>query len=313
LRHTTKELHPIVAETLNCSTRSDYTDSSPAAGLTSIPKLRHGTRARAMVFLALSRLRPLEAKSIPIRPRNSPRRRRGRRANGLEPPQRGPLRDARSAISFAQMTDSRAAIFERPDELQVAAVCRPHRDSEMRQTADPLLHRRPFHDARPVTLFYLAAVPEKGNIVARGLDPQDEPELVVHFDGNRTHVVFDPGALDAGMKNGASPAPSCAHACGTLRNRTRGSGTNGLLPSISTLLMKAGAGSTPSASYWATRAGNMYGLSKHRTSRPRSERRCFSSISLTPSWFPVSQSPNLLWAPGTCPTSPCRSALRTWR
>jgi hypothetical protein len=45
-------------------------------------------------------------------------------------------------------------------------------------------------------MFYLAVVLEKGQIVDRSLDPQDEAELVVELQRHRTHRVFDPRSFD---------------------------------------------------------------------------------------------------------------------
>ncbi len=49
-------------------------------------------------------------------------------------------------------------------------------------------------------MFYLAVVLEKGQIVDCGLDPENEPELVVKFDRRRPHCVFDPRAFDADVE-----------------------------------------------------------------------------------------------------------------
>src|ERR1017187_439001 len=49
-------------------------------------------------------------------------------------------------------------------------------------------------------MFYLAVVPEKGDIVDRGLDAEDQSELVVELQGHRSHGVFDPRSLDADVE-----------------------------------------------------------------------------------------------------------------
>jgi hypothetical protein len=46
-------------------------------------------------------------------------------------------------------------------------------------------------------VFYLAVVPEKGDVDNRGFDPQDQPELVVHLNRYRPHGVFDARPFDA--------------------------------------------------------------------------------------------------------------------
>ena len=46
-------------------------------------------------------------------------------------------------------------------------------------------------------MVYLAIVPEKRDIVHHGLDTQDETELVVHFDGDGSHLVLEAPAEPA--------------------------------------------------------------------------------------------------------------------
>ena len=41
---------------------------------------------------------------------------------------------------------------------------------------------------------------EKRDVVGGRLDAQHDPVLVVHFDGGLSHVVFDAGSLNAGVK-----------------------------------------------------------------------------------------------------------------
>src|SRR6202050_3984116 len=49
-------------------------------------------------------------------------------------------------------------------------------------------------------MFYLAVVLEKGQIVDRGLDPEDEAELVVQLDRDRSHSMFDSRPFDADVE-----------------------------------------------------------------------------------------------------------------
>ncbi len=46
-------------------------------------------------------------------------------------------------------------------------------------------------------MFYHAVVFEEGDVIDGGLDSKNETELIVHFNGNGTHAVFDPGSLDS--------------------------------------------------------------------------------------------------------------------
>ncbi len=60
-------------------------------------------------------------------------------------------------------------------------------------------------------MFYLAVVLEKGQVVDRGFDAQDEAELVVELEGNRPHGVFDPRAFDADVETVAHLAFELRH------------------------------------------------------------------------------------------------------
>src|SRR5437764_12291884 len=46
-------------------------------------------------------------------------------------------------------------------------------------------------------MFYLAVVLEKAQIINRGLDPQNEAELVVQLNRNWSHRMLDPRPFDA--------------------------------------------------------------------------------------------------------------------
>ena len=41
---------------------------------------------------------------------------------------------------------------------------------------------------------------ELRDVVRRGLDPEDDSELVVHLDGRSAHLVLDPCFLNAGVE-----------------------------------------------------------------------------------------------------------------
>lgn len=45
-------------------------------------------------------------------------------------------------------------------------------------------------------MFYQSVVLEERDVIYRGLDAQNQAEFVIHFYGNRTHGVLDPGSLD---------------------------------------------------------------------------------------------------------------------
>ena len=89
-----------------------------------------------------------------------------------------------------------AGIGEGGDELQVAVVGSTQGLAQGGQAVEALLHVRPLGDAGSIALFYLAVVRKKGDIVDRGLDAQDETELVVHLQAHRPQGVFDPCPLN---------------------------------------------------------------------------------------------------------------------
>jgi hypothetical protein len=90
--------------------------------------------------------------------------------------------------------------LEGGEKIEVAPVGGAVQLVEDREAIDGSLDGGQLHGPAPVTLFHLAVVFEKGDVVGRGLDAQDNAVLVVHLDGGRSHVVTDAGALDAGME-----------------------------------------------------------------------------------------------------------------
>jgi len=62
------------------------------------------------------------------------------------------------------------------------------------------LHRGYFRFRSSVAVFYRPVVAKEGDIVDRGFNPQHQPLFIVEFNGNRPHVVLDPGSLDTGVK-----------------------------------------------------------------------------------------------------------------
>ena len=46
-------------------------------------------------------------------------------------------------------------------------------------------------------MFYHPVVLEEGDVIDGGLDSKNQTELIVHFDGNRAHAMFDPSSLDS--------------------------------------------------------------------------------------------------------------------
>ena len=83
---------------------------------------------------------------------------------------------------FVESVSAGARIFDRREELQVAPVGGRQQFSQGGKTVDAFLHGRPLDATGAVAMFYLAVVLEKGRIVDRGLDPENEAELVVQLE-----------------------------------------------------------------------------------------------------------------------------------
>jgi hypothetical protein len=104
------------------------------------------------------------------------------------------------AGQLVELVPAGARIGDGGEEFQIPAIGRFQQFAQRRQAVDGLLHRRPLDLLGAVAVFYLAVVLEKGQIVDRGLDPQNEPELVVELQRYRTHGVLDPRACDADVE-----------------------------------------------------------------------------------------------------------------
>ena len=101
---------------------------------------------------------------------------------------------------LVEKSDARAAVVYSGNKLQIATVCRGKGHSQRSEAVYALFHVSPFHDASSVTLFYLAVVFEKGDIVGGGFDAQDKAEFVVHLDRDRPHIVLDAGSFDSDVE-----------------------------------------------------------------------------------------------------------------
>jgi hypothetical protein len=101
---------------------------------------------------------------------------------------------------FVEFAPASAGIGDGGEELQIAAVGSLPTVLAGRQAVDGFLHRGSFGFLRAVTVFYLAVVLEKGQIVDCGLDPENEAELIVEFDRNRPHGMFDPRPFNADVE-----------------------------------------------------------------------------------------------------------------
>lgn len=99
-----------------------------------------------------------------------------------------------------EAVDPGRGVVQGGEEFQVAPVGGLQDFPQSGQAVDTLLHGRPLGDGSPVALFYRAVVLEKGNVVHRGLDSQDQPEFVVHLERDGSHGVFDSGPFDANVE-----------------------------------------------------------------------------------------------------------------
>jgi hypothetical protein len=94
----------------------------------------------------------------------------------------------------------RSRIIEGREKVEVASVGRPEQFGQRRHTVDTFGQRRILHFVSAVPMFHPAVVLKKGQVVDGGFDPQHQAVLVVHFDGHRSHVMFNPCSLDTGVE-----------------------------------------------------------------------------------------------------------------
>jgi hypothetical protein len=85
------------------------------------------------------------------------------------------------AGDLVQLTGSCRVILDGREEFHVAAVGRQQQLPKGWQTIDRFLHGRVLLFLPPIPMFYLAVVLEKGDFIYRGLDPQNQPKLVVQL------------------------------------------------------------------------------------------------------------------------------------
>jgi hypothetical protein len=112
----------------------------------------------------------------------------------------GTIVDAGRAGDLVQVFDAVGWVVDCGEELEVAAVSVAKDMGEFRKAVDAFLKRRELVGLRPVAVYYLAVVFEKGDVVGCRLDTQHNAMLIVHLNGGGAHKVFDASALNAGMK-----------------------------------------------------------------------------------------------------------------
>ncbi len=86
------------------------------------------------------------------------------------------------------------------DKFQIAIIGSLEQTDQRKETVDILFHDRYSFVLASVTMIDLPVNFELGDIIDRGLNPQHQTKLIIHLDGNRTHMVTDSGSLDTGIK-----------------------------------------------------------------------------------------------------------------
>ena len=83
------------------------------------------------------------------------------------------------------------------DELEVTLIGGGEQYAQSGQRVNGLLPGRPRRRRRTIAMLHLAIVLEKRDLVDGGFDAQNETELSVHFDGERTPLMLDARAEPA--------------------------------------------------------------------------------------------------------------------
>jgi hypothetical protein len=129
-----------------------------------------------------------------------------------------------------------AHVIEAGQEFQIAPVGRRQQFGECEQAVDRLLDGVQLPRGAAVPVYHLAVVLEEGYVIRDRLQAQDPAEFVVHLDRGLTHVVLDPGALDARVRIGTQlpciasvhfPAQKRGHVLGL--DRVDGSAHQGIV------------------------------------------------------------------------------------
>src|SRR5512139_428979 len=77
------------------------------------------------------------------------------------------------------------------DEFEIAPIGSREHFLQGWQTVDGLLHGSPTCRRGPIAMLHLTIVLEEGDVVDGGLDAQDETELIVQLDRERSHLMFE--------------------------------------------------------------------------------------------------------------------------
>jgi len=98
---------------------------------------------------------------------------------------------------FLKILDAHGRIFEGRDEFQVTPVRCFHQFPKNGKTVNGFFQWGLFHLPSPVPMFHLPVVFEETHIIDGCLDPQKNPQLIIHLNRNGTHVMLDPSPFDS--------------------------------------------------------------------------------------------------------------------
>ena len=91
----------------------------------------------------------------------------------------------------------RARIIDGGNEFQVTAVGGGEQIAQHGQRINVFAQRSLFHGSGSVTVFHLAVVLEKSDIINGSFNSKNQIEFVVHLDADRPHAVFNSGTHNA--------------------------------------------------------------------------------------------------------------------
>ena len=97
-------------------------------------------------------------------------------------------------------SDPGREVIQTGEVFEVAAVATAQYLTEVVEAVDILLEGCEAVSSRAVLMFHLAVVLESGHVIGRGLDAQDESELVIDLDRGLAKTMLDAGALDPRCK-----------------------------------------------------------------------------------------------------------------
>lgn len=112
----------------------------------------------------------------------------------------GAVSGGNSLGNSVQLLNTVGGVRKGRDKFQIPMVGCLEQATQGEKAVNILFHGGNLLDLASVSPVDLPVVPELRNVVRRGLDAQNEPELVIHLDGECTHTVLYFGSLDAGVK-----------------------------------------------------------------------------------------------------------------